>query len=274
MRKLYLVNEVGTTYYLDYRNNTLIESLDGFGFDFNIEYQDFADKFVENKRKVQQRIINVTLLFLEGYEGFTIWREFITNTKKMRLYYFADGLKYCYVNVKSTSKSQLESFIIRSSVSIECLSLWLVDKTEVINVVESNEGKIYPYNYAYIYSVSYNGSVTLNNECVKSVPLKIKITGNLLNPRVIIRQNGIEVSKLRLLLDERDEPVIEVSSDPTNQYIKRIVDGVETDIYEYQDFSYDNFLFLPPGISEVFFDPGVMEPSTCEISFSEEYIAH
>lgn len=82
MRKLYLVNEVGTTYYLDYRNNTLIESLDGFGFDFNIEYQDFADKFVENKRKVQQRIINVTLLFLEGYEGFTIWREFITNSKK------------------------------------------------------------------------------------------------------------------------------------------------------------------------------------------------
>ena len=128
MRKLYLVNEVGTTYYLDYRNNTLIESLDGFGFDFNIEYQDFADKFVENKRKVQQRIINVTLLFLEGYEGFTIWREFITNTQKMRIYYYAAGLNYCYVNVKSTSKVA-RIFIIRSSVSIECLSLWLVDKT-------------------------------------------------------------------------------------------------------------------------------------------------
>ncbi len=45
MRKLYLVNEVGTTYFLDYKNNTLIETLDGLGFDFDIEYQDFADKF-------------------------------------------------------------------------------------------------------------------------------------------------------------------------------------------------------------------------------------
>ena len=80
MRKLYLVNEVGTLF-LDYKNNTLIENIDGLGYEFDIEYQDFADKFVENKRKLQQRVINVTLIFLEGYEGFTKWREYVTKVK-------------------------------------------------------------------------------------------------------------------------------------------------------------------------------------------------
>lgn len=63
MRKLYLVNEVGTSYYFDYQNNTLIETLDGLGFEYNIDYQDFADSFVENKRKIRQKNINLTLIF-------------------------------------------------------------------------------------------------------------------------------------------------------------------------------------------------------------------
>ncbi|HKL84056.1 MAG TPA: hypothetical protein VJZ48_01100 [Bacilli bacterium] len=274
MRKLYLVNEVGTPYFLDYKNNTLIETIDGLGYEFDIEYQDFADKFVENKRKLQQRVINVTLIFLEGYEGFTKWREYVTKSKELRLFYSADGLKYCYVNVQSTTKSQLEASVIRSAVRIECLSLWLIEKSNTINVIQSGEGKTYPYRFAYVYSISFNGMIIVSNECVKNVPLKIKITGNVLNPRVIIRQNGEVVSALRLLVDERENPVIEISSDPTDQYIRRTINGQVTDIYQDQDFSYDNFLYLPPGLSEIFFDPGVREPSTCEITYQEEYIAH
>jgi len=274
MRKLYLVNEVGTPYFLDYKNNTIIETIDGLGYEFDIEYQDFADKFVENKRKLQQRVINVTLIFLEGYEGFTKWREYVTKSKELRLFYSADGLKYCYVNVQSTTKSQLEASVIRSAVRIECLSLWLIEKSNTINVTQSGEGKTYPYRFAYVYSISFNGMIIVSNECVKNVPLKIKITGNVLNPRVIIRQNGEVVSALRLLVDERENPVIEISSDPTDQYIRRTINGQVTDIYQDQDFSYDNFLYLPPGLSEIFFDPGVREPSTCEITYQEEYIAH
>lgn len=274
MRKLYLVNEVGTPYFLDYKNNTLIETIDGLGYEFDIEYQDFADKYVENKRKLQQRVINVTLIFLEGYEGFTKWREYVSKSKELRLFYSADGLKYCYVNVQSTTKSQLEASVIRSAVRIECLSLWLIEKSNTINVIQSGEGKTYPYRFAYVYSISFNGMIIVSNECVKNVPLKIKITGNVLNPRVIIRQNGEVVSALRLLVDERENPVIEISSDPTDQYIRRTINGQVTDIYQDQDFSYDNFLYLPPGLSEIFFDPGVREPSTCEITYQEEYIAH
>lgn len=274
MRKLYLVNEVGTTFFFDYNNNSLVESIDGLGFEFDIEYQDFADNFIECKRKTQQRIIIFTLIFLEGYKGFTKWREYVTRSKELRLFYQADGVKHCFVNVRSSTKNQLESGIIRSTVQFECLTLWLVNKSSTITVVQSNEGKTYPYKFTYVYAVSFNGKVTVSNECLKNIPLRITITGNVLNPRVIVRQNSEVITALRLLVDERENPVIEISSDPTNQYIKKTLNGEVTDIYKYQDFSYENFLYLPPGVSEIFFDPGVREPSTCDILYREEYIAH
>jgi hypothetical protein len=91
---------------------------------------------------------------------------------------------------------------------------------------------------------------------------------------VIVRQAEKQICAMRLIIDERESPTIVVNAEPTDQYIKRIQDSIETDIYSSQDFSYENFLFIPPGTSEIFFDPGVRETCRCEISFCEEYVAH
>ncbi len=274
-RKLYLVNEVGSTFYFDYAHNCVIEEMDGFGFEFDIDYEEFDSRFVETKRKIPQRTLDLTLDFFDGYHGFTRWREFITKSKEIRLFYETSvGKKYCYVNVVSSSKAQLESGVLKSKVKIDCLSLWLVNKSTHIEVTDAGGGKIYTYQYPYVYAISFNGKVTVNNESSRNVPLVIRLIGNCYNPRVIIRQNGVDLQTLRLIVDERDEPTIVVCSEPTNQYIKWLLDAEEQDYYDKQDFSCENFLFLPPGESEIFFDPGVREEATCEISFKEEYIAH
>lgn len=274
-RKLYLVNEVGSTFYFDYTHNSVIEEMDGFGFEFEIDYQDFDARFVETKRKIPQKTIDLTLVFIDGYHGFTRWREFLTKCKELRLFYETDaGKKYCYVNIKSSSKTQLEQGILRTQVKLDCLSLWLANKSAHIDVVDTGGGKIYPYSYPYVYAISFNGKVTVVNESPRKVPLFIRLIGNCYNPRVIIRQNGEDVQTLRLIVDERDSPTIEISSEPTDQYIKWKLGTEELDYYSKQDFNCDNFLFLPPGESEIFFDPGVREEATCEIFFKEEYIAH
>ena len=275
-RKLYLVNEVGSTFYFDYAHNCLIEELDGLGFEFDVTYSDFDAEFVETKRTIPQRAIDLTLIFLDGYAGFTRWREYLTKSKEIRLFYETSvGKKYCYINIVSSSKTQLESNILRSKVKIDCLSLWLVNKSAHIDVRDVGGGKIYTYDYPYVYAVSFNGKVTVVNDSPRNVPLTIKLIGNCLNPRVIIRQGGVDVQILRLIIDERDEPTIVISAQPTNQYIKKITSSnEESDYYDKQDFSCDNFLFLPPGESEIFFDPGVREEASCEISFKEEYVAH
>ena len=274
-RKLYLVNEIGSTFYFDLHHNCAIEELDGFGFEFEIDYEDFNARFVETKRKIPQRSVDLTLIFFDGYQGFTRWRDYLTISKELRLFYETDaGKKYCFINIKSSSKSQLESGILRSKVKMDCLSLWLVNKSAHIDVVDTGGGKIYPYSYPYVYAVSFNGSVMVVNDSPRDVPLLIRLIGNCYNPRVIIRQNGMDKQTLRLIVDERDNPTIEISSEPTNQYIKKIIGNEEEDYYNTQDFTCDNFLFLPPGTSEIFFDPGVREEASCEIVFKEEYIAH
>ena len=274
-RRFYLVNEVGSTFYFDYTHKCAIEEMDGFGFEFDIEYEDIDSSFVETRRTMPQKKINMTLIFFDGYLGFTRWREFVTKSKEMRLFYESDaGKKYCYVNVSSSSKAQKESGILRSQVTIECLSLWLINKSYAFDVTNPGGGKVYPYSYTYTYAISFNGKIKVNNDSAKSVPLLIRMIGNLYYPRVIVRKDGVDVHTLRMLIDERESPTIEVSAEPTNQYIKKIVGGSETDIYSAQDFSCENFLYLPPGECEIFFDPGVREEARCEIEFKEQYVAH
>ena len=82
-RRFYLVNEVGSTFYFDYTHACIIEELDGLGFEFEIEYEDFDARFVETKRKIPQRSIDFTLDFLDGYQGFTRWREYLTKSKEL-----------------------------------------------------------------------------------------------------------------------------------------------------------------------------------------------
>ena len=273
-RKLYLVNEIGSTFYFDYSHNCVIEELDGLGFEFDIDYEQIDSSFIETKRTIPQRTIQLTLDFYDGYKGFTRWREFITKSKELRLFYYCDGVKYCYVNVSSSSKTQLEQGVLKTKVKVDCLSLWLVNKSYGFDVTNPGGGKVYTYEYPYTYAISFNGRIQVENKSSRSVPLLIRMIGNLYFPRVVIRQHGEDVQTLRMLIDERDNPTIEVNADPTNQYIKRIIGVDEADLYNAQDFSTENFLFLPPGESEIFFDPGVREPARCEIEFKEQYIAH
>ena len=85
-RKLYLVNEVGSSFHFDYSHKCAIEELDGLGFEFDIDYEDFDARFIETKRTIPQRSIDLTLDFFDGYNGFTRWREYLTKSKELQLF--------------------------------------------------------------------------------------------------------------------------------------------------------------------------------------------
>lgn len=273
-RKLYLVNESGSTFYFDFQSQCAIEEIDGLGFEFDITYEDFESKFVETNRTIPQRAITFSLIFFDGYKGFTRWIKYLAKSQQLRLFYEADGKKFCYVNIRSSDKTELKSNALRTKVKIDCLSLWLVNRSVEIQVRNIGGGKIYTYDYPYSYAVSFNGKTTVTNNSARDVPLLIRMIGNCLNPRVIIRQGGKDIQKLRLLTDERDEPIIEVNASRTEQSIIKITPTDTFDYYDKQDFAEKNFLFLPPGESEIFFDPGVREPALCQIEFKEEYVTH
>ncbi|MCI1244372.1 MAG: hypothetical protein LKG11_00205 [Bacilli bacterium] len=273
MRSLYLVNDVGSTFFLDYRCNTLIDSLDGLGFEYDVEHQKYDNTYLVTNKTLPLSEINLNLIFLEGYVGFAKWLEFVRKSKSLRLYYVSNNTKYCYVDIKSCTKGQLEAGTIKSSLVLEKLSLWIVKKSTEIEVDENTNKKVYPYPYPFIYSTTFNGRKSVTNSGMFKAPMRILIQGAVDNPTLSIEKEGVVVSKLRLILS-RSDTTLEIESDPTDQKIEETINGVTTNIYDKQDFTCDNFLFLPVGTYDLHFEPGVSKKTKCSISFLEGYIAN
>lgn len=275
MRQLYLVNEVGTTYFFDYRSNTLISDISDIGFSKDITYLSFENTYLKADEKNPQTSLVFTVVFLKGYEGYSSFLEFLKVSKgELRFFYKVnDDAKFCYVAVKSLTKTQLESGVITSTLTLDKLSLWIKRDTSTITVNEDKNGKVFPYKYTFTYSASFNGTISVRNDGEVKAPLNITIVGAVDNPILEVIKNGVVISKLRLLV-KSTSCVIDVSAEVTNQYILMTENGVASNIYSKQDFTCDNFLFLEPGEFQLKFSPGVSSKTTCKVTIMEGYSGH
>ncbi len=274
MREFYLVNEVGTTYFFNHKNKTLISNINDLGFSKNNTYLNFEDDYVLVESKNPQGSLGFKVIFQRGYSGYTEFITFIRKSNELRLFYKCeDNLKYCHVNLKSITKTELQSNTIQSSLTFDKLSLWLARENYSIKVNEDKGGKVFPFPYPFIYASSYNGTITIHNDGETKAPLNVLINGAVNNPTVEIIKNSEVISKLRLLVTS-ESCTIEVSSVPTNQFMVMTEDGIETNIYANQDFTCDNFLFIEKGEYQVRFIPGVTGNTSCRITITKGYAGH
>lgn len=274
MRQFYLVNEVGTSYFFDYRNATYISGIDNIGYERENTYLTFDNSFKKVDEKVPQADVGFSLVFIEGYKGYSKFLDYIRKSKDLRLFYnWGDECKYMNVAFKGITKTELQSGAIQSTLTLERLSLWLNKINYSINVNKAEDGKVFPYKYPFAYSSSFNGEITVYNNGEYKAALYVYIQGAVDNPEVEVIKDGVVISKLRLLVVSAN-CVIEVNADKTDQYMRMIEGGTVKNIYGNQDFTCDNFLFLDRGTYRVKFKPGVNSVTTCRISVFEEYGGH
>lgn len=274
MREFYLVNEVGTTFTFNHRNQSYISGIDDIGYERENTYLTFDNSFKKVDEKVPQADISFSVVFAEGYSGYAKFIEFIRKSKKLRLFYrWGDQSKYMYVAFKGITKTELQSGAIQSMLTLEKMSLWLNKINYSINVSRNEDGKIFPFKYPFVYSSSYNGEITVTNNGEYKAALYVCIQGAVNNPEVEVTKDGVLVSKLRLLVTS-PSCYIEVNAEKTDQYMRMTEGDKVTNIYGDQDFTCDNFLFLDSGTYRVKFKPGVNSVTTCRISVVEEYGGH
>lgn len=273
MRQFYLVDEIGSTFFFDYRSSTLISDLDGLGVERSNTYLNFDGTYKLAKRENPKGTISGTLTFLKGYEGYTAFLAFLKKTTgSLRLFYKADNLKYIYVEVSSVSKSELYYGVLQCSISFDKLSMWLSKISSVITVNETTDNKVFPFTYPFTYSSSYDGEICVSNVGCIRAPVRLEIIGKTKYPTIEIIKDEEVVSTMRLLVSTNNaDDTIVVDSIPTEQEMTMTVNGVKTDIYQDQDFSCENFLYLGIGTYKIRFRPGLSEPSSCKVSFIEMF---
>ena len=275
IRQFYLVNDEGTTFFFDERNNTLVSSISDLGFQNDMAYLKYENEYNLVKKENSQTTIQFQLVFLKGYKGYNNFLAFYKKSSEIiRLFYKYDSNpKFCYVAVKSLTKTELESGVLICKLTLDKLSLWLLKDSVTINVNEDTNRKVFPFSYPFTYSSTFNGTIYITNSGETKAPLIITMFGAVNNPKVEILKDGKVISTLKLLIESADCE-IEVSSDYKNQYMTIKENDEIRNIYPDQDFTCDNFLFLDPGTFQIKFSPGVSSNSFCRVTKIEGYSGH
>ena len=273
IRQFYLENEYGEIYYFDHRSQTIITQASGLGFALDIKYLEYNRIYAKSEYQIPLSEISETLVFLRGYQGYKAFVDYLSKSKKEhKLFYITPAFKaYTIVDVSSLSKAELVSGTIQSQIIFKKLSLWIKEKTYEIIANGSSYGKVYPYQYPFIYANSYQGITNITNQGLDEAPLNIEIYGAFSNPEITIKKNGHIIQRLKLYVESEDA-TLTVISNPSEQVITMIQNGTIYDVYGMQDFEADNFLFVSHGDYEVEFKPGVSSRTVCRITLFEGYV--
>jgi hypothetical protein len=273
IRQFYLENEYGEIYYFDHRSQTIITQASGLGFALDIKYLEYNRIYAKSEYQIPLSEISETLVFLRGYQGYKAFVDYLSKSKKEhKLFYITPAFKaYTIVDVSSLSKAELVSGTIQSQIIFKKLSLWIKEKTYEIIANGSSYGKVYPYQYPFIYANSYQGITNITNQGLDEAPLNIEIYGAFSNPEITIKKNGHIIQRLKLYVESEDA-TLTVISNPSEQVITMIENGTIYDVYGMQDFEADNFLFVSHGDYEVEFKPGVSSRTVCRITLFEGYV--
>ena len=272
IRRLHLENASGNRFDFSPRSSCLISGLSGLGFSQEITYLKYGHFYNRVDQTEPLSEIQGTLTFLKGYRGYAEFTEFLRlGEEGLKLVYEAEDSAFCFVDVKSLSKTELLAGALTCLIIFQKLSPWLKSQVFTIEVNEEASGKVYPFIYPYRYSASYEGKIRITNRGVRKAPLFIEMIGAVQNPEVLLRKDDEVVSILRIYYTS-ESGEIHVSAVPNDQYIRLLDNSVVTSLYAEQDFTCDNFLFVDPGECEIEFKPVVAGATRCRITMLEGYL--
>jgi len=273
IRQFYLENEYGEIYYFDHRTQTIITQASGLGFALDIKYLEYNRIYAKSEYQIPLSEISETLVFLKGYQGYKTFVDYLSKSKKEhKLHYITPAFKaYTIVDISSLSKAELVSGTIQSQIIFKKLSLWIKEKSYELIANGSDYGKVYSYQYPFVYANSYQGISNITNQGLDEAPLNIEIYGAFSNPEITVKKNGVIIQRLKLYIESEDA-TLKVISNPSEQVMIMIENGTTYDVYGMQDFEADNFLFVSHGDYEVEFKPGVSSKTVCRVTLFEGYV--
>lgn len=254
VRKFRLVNEKGQDFSLmDLYNYCFLSNPDGLGYNYETEYQELINTFIENIRRLAQGQISGTANFV-NYDNYRNFIDFIENSEKLRFSYivpYQNGEKEYFkdIQIQSISKTQIQTNgILSETVVFDCLSLWYEENT-ITYTVEPLENEIrWDFKWDSKFSDYDSRNLQYINKGHVEAPIYVEIDGQVINPKLELYVEGelyqtVEITTTfaqyeKLIYDSRE-----------NQFaiLKEKTDGTTESLFslEYIKFENDNVIRIP-----------------------------
>lgn len=256
VREFKLVNEKGQEYSLmDIEKYCLLTEPSGLGYSYTTEYEQLANRFITNLRKLEQGQINGTINCLY-YDNYRALVDFIESSENLKFAYkipYKNGQKEYFkdVNIQHIEKTQIKTNgTISEPIAFDCLSLWYEENTTIYTIEPVSNEIRWDFRWDSRFT-DYNArNLQFINKGHEEAPIMIEINGHVINPIIELYVEGelyqtvkvkTEIAKYEKLIYDTRENKFFIGKENT--------DGTKTDLFDldYIDFDdvHDNVIRLP-----------------------------
>lgn len=251
MRTFSLTNSKGTTYDLTNKGTAFLHSVGGLGYTEEGKYQRIGTRYSRYQSRMKQGVIKGSIKFWNSgaqaeYESFI---NFCQQTPLV-LSYDPTGSKtyYCRCTLSEAD------FDEKNALTIDVEFTQLTPFFEKLYVVtyadeDSTYGKIYDYEYPYVYTSATANSVTINQSSAIESPCKLTMYGPLVNPQWnhYVNNTLYASGAITGTIASGNRLVVDCTGDTLSMIVYDSSNNVVTDMYQESDFSTERAIYLQYG---------------------------
>lgn len=254
MRKFRLLDGNGTEYNLTTRAGFL-HSPKGLGYEKDITFQRVGNLFRAVNQRYAQGAVDGEIFFPEpnAYQKYFDFVQYAQNDGLILLYNPAGAEYRCNVELTKVGKMELQACGLNIDVTFTMTTMWYKTFDFYNDGEEAASGKIYPYNYPYVYVENASNTIAFDSDSMIESPLRIYIYGAAKNPTWAYYLNNelVGTGKVTGTIPAGNVLLIDTSSIP---YQIKQIDGygnVVSDMYPLSDFSTVRFFRAHKGVNRI-----------------------
>lgn len=264
-----LINENNVRFSLsNFRETTLIPSLNGIGYEHNSEYVRVGNSYRLTSREIKQGQLSGKIQF-KKYSMYLNLIEYIERSENLRLIYKPINTEYYRdVNFNGITGVVVKGNLTECDIVFNCTSLYYTEDNRRF-VIERIEGES-RYNLPFPFTFNdYSGlAINYNNQGHVEGELLAEIFGYIINPVIELYVNGR--LKSRVMFDitvEEGQKLLYSTKDGDNYVALEDTDGTQSNIPNCLKLTNNNFFKIPKGqsILKITSDSGVLNKAVFRI---------
>lgn len=250
IRQFTLTNALGAEFSLMNADNGALFQPSGLGYDDVTEYEQVGEIFAPLTQRFGQQIVAGTMVFGEQpYPKYLTFTKFCQHSPLSLVYETDAGTYQIPVRLTKIEKGDTDGWTYLEC-HVEFTALARMYKTVTANNSgTAGGGKIYDYEYDYIYGDFVADTVTIDSDSVTASPCRISIFGPCTQPtwRHYINGNPVATGYYNGTIPQNHKLVIDTTSMPYSIQEQDLTDNLIADRYELCDFSTERFFLLEYG---------------------------